>query len=387
MNQVTKMNLPIVGRIQHGEQQTLKDGKTKVVELKHFIAKIRDIKMQYILNRFDEKFRGMDSIPIRFFDEEPLSVKRVRYNTAGAVCYCLENQVYGKQRISKVWQPIECKEDCQYRISDNGFKPLCNCEGTLKFMIPEVSTDRVWIMKITGQTSIKRLKEYINLQKQLGNSLIGDYTLFLREESQTNQQGKTFNNYILDIIKKEDFSSDNQIPNNQTKPIIQPVQKQEDAQKEVQKNNTIQKPVEQKQVQNVTKSVAPNATKVTENKTVSNKTPKSKKKEDVKKDAPKVIEQPKNVAENENKYENHYLLVDTSTTILNKAGKPTEYLVGNFVNESDEITSVLIPPQLKDELMTCDTGTEVVLDLVKAGDKTFTNSIKYVQKCIKKSVA
>ena len=386
------MNLPIVGRIQHGEQQ-VKDGKTKVVELKYFIAKIRDGKMQYILNRFDEKFRGMDSIPIRFFDEDPLSVKRVRYNTGGAVCYCLENQVYGKQKISKVWQQIECKEDCQYRISDNGFKPLCNCEGTLRFLIPEISTDRVWIMKITGQTSIKRLKEYINLQKQLGNSLIGDYTLFLREESQTNQQGKTFNNYILDIIKKEDFSSYNQIPNNQNnqvnqaKPVSQPVQKQEDVIKEVPKNNTIQKPVEQKQVTNVTKSVATNATKVTENKTVTNKTTKSKKKEDVKKDEPKVIEQPKDVAKTENKYENHYLLVDTSTTILNKAGKATEYLVGNFVNESDEITAVLIPPQFKDELLTCDTGTEVILDLVKAGDKTFTNSITYVQKCIKKSVA
>ena len=39
MNNV--INLPIVGKIQHGEQQKV-NNRTKVVELKHFIAKVRD---------------------------------------------------------------------------------------------------------------------------------------------------------------------------------------------------------------------------------------------------------------------------------------------------------------------------------------------------------
>ena len=52
MEQVTRMNLPIVGRVQHGEKQIV-DNKTKVKELGYFIAKIRNDNMNFLLNRFN----------------------------------------------------------------------------------------------------------------------------------------------------------------------------------------------------------------------------------------------------------------------------------------------------------------------------------------------
>lgn len=72
----------------------------------------------------------------------------------------MKNQEQGKQKVSNVWQPISCSESCKYRISSDGkSKPMCNIEGTLKFLLPEISTDRIWLMKIIGYTSIKRLQK------------------------------------------------------------------------------------------------------------------------------------------------------------------------------------------------------------------------------------
>ena len=78
-----------------------------------------------------------------------------------------------------------------------------------------------------------------------------------------------------------------------------------------------------------------------------------------------------------------HFLVETSTTTLMKNGEPKEYLVANFVNAQDKQIDVIIPHELESELLECDVGTAVILDLQTAGDKTFTNSIKYVQKCLK----
>ena len=54
MEQVARMNLPIVGRVQHGEKQIV-DNKTKVKELGYFIAKIRNDNMNFLLNKFNGK--------------------------------------------------------------------------------------------------------------------------------------------------------------------------------------------------------------------------------------------------------------------------------------------------------------------------------------------
>lgn len=372
MEQVRKMNLPIVGRVQHGEQQ-ISNQKRRVVELGYFIAKIKNDNMQFLLNRFNETYNKETKINIRFFDEEPLSVRRIRYNQGGAVCYCMENQTQGKQKVSNVWQLIDCNENCKYRLSSDGkSKPMCNIEGTLKFLLPEISTDRIWLMKITGYTSIKRLQTYIDLQKQIGNSVIGDYTLFLKQEEQTNKLGKTFNNYILDIIKKEDFISNNSIPENQTKPkqlstnTAQTVNNNVADSKE---NVTETQPT--KPEQKATKE-QPKETKTAEKKTTK-KTTKTKKTDEV--------------TAFEEKYKDHYFLFETSTKTISKAGKPTEYLVVKFADVKDNLIDVVIPPQFADEILECDIGTEVILDLAKAGDNTFTKSITYERKLLKNVAA
>lgn len=338
--------------------------------------------MQFLLNRFNEKYHQENKINVRFFDENPLSVRRTRYNQGGAVCYCMEEQEQGKQKVSNVWKTVNCSEDCKYRMSSDGTsKPMCNLEGNLKFLLPEISSDRIWIMKITGQTSIQRLKAYINLQKQLGNSLIGDYTIFLKKEEQTNKSGKTFNNYILDIMKKEDFISNNTIPQNQTKPKELSTKSSQNV------NNTTTKTNENvdKKEENTTKvNEKPLKEVKTVEKKATKKVDKDKKQETAIQEENKQKQEDK---ESKNEFENYYILVETSTKTLMKAGKPTEYLIGNFVDIKDKTIDVVIPPQFADELLQCDIGTTVILDLATVGDKTFTNSIEYVQKCLKNVAA
>ena len=373
MEQVRKMNLPIVGRVQHGEQQ-VSNQKRRVVELGYFIAKIKNDNMQFLLNRFNEIYNKKTKINVRFFDEEPLSVRRIRYNQGGAVCYCMENQKQGKQKVSNVWQPIDCNESCKYRVSSDGkSKPMCNLEGTLKFMLPEISTDRIWLMKITGYTSIKRLQTYIDLQKQIGNSVIGDYTLFLKQEEQTNKLGKTFNNYILDIIKKEDFISNNSISENQTKPK----QLSTNA-TQIVNNTTTDSKENVSNLQNIGANQKvieeqPKETKNPEKKPTKKSTTKTKKKDEI--------------TSFEEKYKDHYFLFETTTKTISKAGKPTEYLVVKFADVKDNLIDVVIPPQFADEILECDIGTEVILDLAKAGDNTFTKSIVYERKLLKNVAA
>lgn len=376
MEQLRNMNLPIVGRIQHGEQQ-ISNQRKKVVELGYFIAKIKNDNMQFLLNRFNEKYKQEKKLNIRFFDDEPLSVRHIRYNQGGAVCYCKENEVQGKQKVSNVWKTVNCSEDCKYRLSSDGTsKPMCNLEGTLKFLLPEISTDRIWIMKITGQTSIQRLKAYIALQKHLGNPIIGDYTLFLKQEEQTNKMGKTFNNYVLDIVKKEDFISNDTIPSNQAN------QKQLSTITTQNVDNTTTNS-NLDVVSNQEKESKSKETKTTEKKSTK-KVPKEKKQETITQDETK--KKPENT-EPKNEFENYYVLVDTGKRTLMKAGKPTVYLIGNFVDMKDQTIDVVIPPQFADELSQCDIGTTVILDLATVGDKTFTNNIQYVQKCLKNVAA
>jgi hypothetical protein len=265
--------------------------------------------------------------------------------------------------------------------SDGTSKPMCNLEGTLKFLLPEISSDRIWIMKITGQTSIQRLKAYINLQKQLGNSLIGDYTIFLKQEEQTNKSGKTFNNYILDIIKKEDFISNNTIPQSQiNQKELSTKSSQNVNNSTVKTNNNV---VNNSENTSEVKETSLKEVKTTEKK-VTKKVDKEKKQEKTIQNETKPKQEN---TESKNEFENYYILLETSTKTLMKAGKPTEYLIGNFVDIKDKTIDVVIPPQFADELLQCDIGTTVILDLATIGDKTFTNSIKYVQKCLKNVAA
>lgn len=346
--------------------------------------------MQFLLNRFNEKYPHQKNITVRFFDEEPLSTRRIRYNQGGAVCYCMENQEQGKQKVSNVWKPVNCTENCQYRVSADGkSKPMCNLEGTLKFLLPEISTDRIWTMKITGYTSIQRLKAYIALQKQLGNSLIGDYVIFLKQEEQTNKLGKTFNNYILDIVKKDELNSNNSIPKNQSNVEQLSTNNTQNVNKDaVNTDNSVdKKQVEQKQevVETKKDEAKQEETKPVEKKTTTKKATTKEKKQTTTKQQTANATQPN--AETKGEFDNYYILLETKTQKILKDGKPTDYLVANVVNTEDKQIDVIIPPQFADELLECDMGTSFILDLQTAGDKTFTNSIKYDQKLLKNVAA
>ena len=204
--------------------------KQKVIDYGYFIAKVKDETLSFLRNRFNEKYPQSQMLHIKFFTEDPLSIRNARYNQSGLVCYCNYNQSEGKQKIEGKWTPIECSAQCQYRIAEEGKRPACSYEGNLKFLLPDISQDRIWTMKITGYTSIFRLKEYIEFQKYLGHPIIGDYYLFLKKETQTNKDGKTFENFILDIIRKEEFDSNNstekqeQVSTNVSNNVDNPIQ-------------------------------------------------------------------------------------------------------------------------------------------------------------------
>lgn len=356
---------PIAGMVQHGEQQFI-NNKKKVVELGYFIAKTKNENMQFLIERFNEKYKKQNKITIRFFSEDPLTVRRIRYNQGGAACYCMKNSTEGRQKVSKLWEKIECTENCKHRIPPNeNSKPACNLEGTLKFLLPDISTDRIWLMKITGKQSRENLENYINLQKSLGNSLKGDYVLFLKQEEQTNKQRITFKNQILDIMKKEDFISNTPSLSNQINKSTNVIPTT---------NNELKKDDEK-------------AKKQTEKNTTKKVSKKSKKDTTVNDNEIKAITNVTNDTNNENDLSNSFLLVDISKTTLNKDGKPKEYCISKFIDINGDIHDVFIPPQFEEELMECNTGTNVILDLQTKGDKTFTNSIKYIQKIKKQAVA
>lgn len=302
----------------------------------------------------------------------------------------MEGQTQGKQKVQNKWTTIECKEDCQYRIKTGQAKPMCNEEGILKFMLPDICTDKIWYMRIKSKTSRETIRDYINFQKQVGNSLIGDYVIFLKEVEHT-VEGKKYKNKVLDIIKKEDFVSNNQIlSSNQTLPQNQ-TQLSTNESKNV--NNSTEN---QKNTVSKTDNAQNNKTtikeetiveKTTQNvetteKKTTKKTSKAKKEEQKEKSNTTEIQE-----DMSSKYEKCHTLISTEQKILTKDGKPTEYLFANFADTQDKTYQVIIPPQFAEELKQCDLGTVVILDLQTKGDKTFTNSIEYIHKCIKSVAA
>lgn len=370
--------LPLAGKIQHGKQEQSQKGR-KIIELGYFIAKAENETLTFLENRFNEKYPQKKLIHIKFFDENPYTVRRIRYNQSGAVCYCPYEETKGKQKVSGVWKTINCTEDCKYRIIEEGKnKPACLFEGNLRFLLPEISQDRIWRMQIKGYQSIFALYEYLSFQKYLGKSLIGDYYLFLKKKKQTSKDGKSYENYILDIIRKEDFISNNDSLNNTEQSTIQAQNVDNSIEipsKIESKNNSNSKePITEVKDKDQTK-VKTSKSKKTENKSTSEKENKTT-----------VVESNVTNLENtensnpDDKFKNYYLLLDKTYKTLMNAGKPTEYLVANFVDQYDNVKEVIIAPQFIEEISDCGTGTNVILDLAIAGDKTFTKDIKFVKK-------
>lgn len=380
MEQVTRINLPLAGRIQHGEQQII-NHKKKVKELGYFIAKSKNNNMNFLLNRFYEKHQKQNFLNIQFFDETPLTIKKIRYNQSGAVCYCMTGTSKGKQKISNKWQDIECNSNCKYCIKQEGSnKPACNYEGTLKFLLPDISTDRIWIMKITGQQSISNLEEYINFQKYLGNPLRGTYTIFLNQIEQTNSEGKKFNNIVLDIVKAEDFNSNNvsfsqintknsSLSTDNVQTVDNSNQNQDKTQfennatKETSKTNKNSKNNTQKATQ------ADNTNAVTNSETTT---------ENLQSEQSKITD---------GTYKEHCFLYDKEYKTFKKNGNETEYLIAKVTDINDKLTNVVISPEFRTEIEDCDIGTELIIEFKNFKGNIISKNIEILRKIPKKIVA
>jgi hypothetical protein len=382
MEQVTRTNLPIVGRIQHGEQQVVNQRK-RVTELGYFIAKTKNNNMNFLLNRFNEKYPKQTFLNVQFFDEDPLTVRKARYNQGGIVCYCMSGTSKGKQKVSNKWQDIECDSNCKYCIKQEGTsKPACNYEGTLKFMLPEISQDRIWIMKITGQQSISNLEEYIEFQKYLGNSLKGTYTIFLNQIEQTNSEGKKFNNFVIDIVKAEDFNSNNN-SNSQIdskNPIISTQNIDDTIPSQVQNEKNTQKDTKKPNRQTKTstkKDAKTNNTNVV--------TSTSDGKNDSQMKQTQVTDEKKNNAPET--HQEHCFLYDTEYKNFKKSGKDTEYLIAKVADVNDKTTDVVVKPEFREKIEKCDIGTELIIELEKFGENIISKHIEFVNPIPKKVAA
>ncbi len=398
MEQTKLVNLPIIGRVQHGEKK-----QNKVTEYGYFIAKIQDDFMKAYLEKFDKLFKGKKSIDIEFFDENPLSMKYARFNQSGEACSCKVNSDNAKLKIKNGWQDIKCDLfNCQYRQRNQNGKMACNRIGWLKFLIPSVCQDRIWLMRITGQTSLDRLDDYFTLQKIQGNSIKGHYTLFLKQEEQENFQGQTFNNYILDIQKKDNFISNNQnskITQNQEILSTENSQKVNNyiakEQKEIESNSVAIQKNNIVEAQNIEETKLQEKTIEAQNETIDmldtkksvkqKKQTKSKnKKTDEKFKEQDTNEQQKTIDDFENYYVFESLSIETITT---KDGTSKEYPVGKFYDANDKVHNIIVKPEYKDELENCELGTMVELpDIKEIGGKKFAISLKFIQK-MQKNIA
>lgn len=388
MEQTRNTNLPIIGMVQHGIQVQNPNGTKRGKELGHFIAKIQDNYMQKFLQKFKELYEGKKYIEIEFVNDNPLTKKFVRYNQGGEMCYCLEGNSTGSQKTKNGWKPIECNtEKCQYRQRNEAGKMACNRIGWLKFFIPSISTDRIWLMKITSQKSIDRLDSYIKIQKSQGNSLNNRYILFLKQEEQENKfTGQKFNNYVLDILKKEDFLLEQTIP--QTSEISV---KQSTANAENVNNNVVNqelKVINNNTTSNVTKEETTKAEEVNSKQSITaKKQTKSKTKKEENKS--KETESRETKTDNtEDELKNCYALLSTFTEKLtNKQGESKEYLIGEFTDMQDNISNIVIRPEDSKEIAECDLGTLVKLDVSEIGGRKFAMKLEFIEKRLKNIAA
>lgn len=243
-------------------------------------------------------------------------------------------------------------------------------------------------MKITGQTSINRLDDYIKLQKAQGKSIKGHYTIFLKQIEQSNSLGQTFNNYVLDILKKEDFDSTKFIPENTEKPTeLSTVNDQNVNNKQVNSNtpqtnskptgevSTPQEKIETPKEETTTKTTKKATTKETTKS-------QSKKAEDKPKDT-KVQEKSENTSAEDDSLKNCYALLST----FNEKIADKNYLIGEFADMKDQISNIAIRPEDAVELEKCDLGTFVRLDVSEIKGRKFAVKLEFIEKTLKKVAA
>ena len=401
MENTKYVNLPVIGMVQHG----IVDEKAKrVKELGYFIGKTKDELMQAHLNKFNELYKGKKSVDIYIFNEEPFTVKYTRYNKTGEVCSCNIESNTATEKNKDGWKKIECNSNCQYRQKNESGKSACNRVGWLKFLVPSVCRDRIFLMKVTGQTSIDILRNYFEFIKLQGISAKGYYTLCLKQKVQTNSLGNTFNNYVLDILKKEDFIQINQIPekienkvelSNQNEKVIDKVVTENVQYKEnetvTQVKNTAEKEI--KKVTNKTRNSKENSKNNKELENVQKQKQQQEPKKENKNITPNIenkkINNAKKAQENtEANFDNIYGLIKTFYKKLKiKDKEEKEYLVGEFADTNDRMCQICIRPEDSEELSNCELGTIVKIDIKEIGGIKFALKLEYIQKMVKKNVA
>lgn len=375
------------------------NGKTRVKDYGYFIAKIQESNMQQYLNKFDELIKGKTTLDIQLLEKDTFTIKRVRYNQGGAVCYCMNGEDTGRIKEKNLWKPIHCNSSCSYLQKDANGKTACNRIAWLKFFIPKISMDRIWLMRITGQQSIDNIDAYLQLQQLQGNSLNNLFTLFLTQKEQTNFLGKTFNNYVLDIVKKGDFISEPQIPQTNriqkdlstknTQNVNNNVEKE--AQNTVakpittQKSNTVIKKAEDTKPKENTKQIQNEATNVIGVKETTK--PKKQTKSKTKNAEEKLKESTNEKQQNTENYDNYYVFESLSSeTIKTKSGQK-EYTIGKFYDMQDKQHNIIIKPKYVSELQNCELGTIVQFTEIKEIEgRKFALDLNFIQK-MEKNIA
>lgn len=344
--------------------------------------------MQKFLERFNELYRGKKSLDIELL-EEPFSMKYARYNQSGEVCHCMSDSNTANVKMQNGWQSIQCdRAKCQYRQKNEQGKMSCNRIGWLKFLIPSICQDRIWLMRITGQTSLDRLNNYFKLQKLRSQPVKGHYTLFLKQEEQSNFMGKTFNNYVLDILKKEDFISEKTIPQTIKNPQKTNVNNVNNC---IYKEHSTAITNNQQELTSVAlNSETKNSKKKATKKSTRTTSTSQKKELNAKhKDTIKTLPDVPNNAENEattsetsiDNYNNYYVLESTyKEKIQNKKGEEKEYLIGHFFDMEDKQIDIVINPKDEVELSECDLGTIVKLDIKDVAGRKFAIDLFYIDK-------
>lgn len=381
-------------------EQILVNGKKRVKDYGYFIAKIQESKMQQYLDKFNKLIKGRTTLDILLLEKDTFTKKRVRYNQSGLVCYCMDGEETGKIKEKNQWKSITCDSSCSYIEKDSKGKTACNRIAWLKFFIPEITMDRIWLMRITGQKSIDNLDAFLQLQKLQGNSLNNLFTLFLKQEEQKDYLGNVHKNYILDIVKKENFISESQIPQtNQMQEDLSTKTSQnvnnnvEKEQKETvtksvttQKSNVVTKNTENTKSKEDTRQIQNETTNVTETKET--KKPKRQTKSKIKKAEEKPKEPKTEEQKNAEEYDNYYVFESLSSeTIKTKDGESKEYSVGKFYDMKDKPHNIVVKPEHATELQNCELGTIVDLSEIKEiGGRIFALSLNFIQK-MEKNIA
>lgn len=355
--------------------------------------------MQSYLNKFDELIKGKTTLNIQLLEKDTFTIKRVRYNQGGAACYCMDGEDTGRIKEKNLWKPTPCNSSCSYLQKDANGKTACNRIAWLKFFIPEISTDRIWLMRITGQQSIDNIDSYLQLQQLQGNSLNNLFTIFLTRKEQTNFLGKTFNNYVLDIVKKEDFISESQIPQTEQelKDLSTKSTQNVNNNIEKEKKDTITKTVTTQKSNVVAQNAEVTKTKEddkqiqneTANKIETKETTKLKRqtKSKTKKAEEKPKESMKEKQQDTENYDNYYVFESLSSEKIQTKSGPKNYTIGKFYDMQDKQHNIIVKPEYVRKLQNCELGTIVQFTEIKEIEgKKFALDLNFIQK-MEKNIA